>query len=78
MCMLFCVIPDFAGGSRLQLIEKPSKISVSNTNKSYIQGLSTFGKPIHIPTNQKRTVVSCTKTPEATETAKPNGKLYCS
>lgn len=72
------MIPDFAGGSRLQLIEKPSKIYVSNTNKSSIQGLSILGKLIHSPTNQKRTVVSCIKTPEVTETAKPKGKLYSS
>ncbi|XP_022990878.1 uncharacterized protein LOC111487634 [Cucurbita maxima] len=65
----------FAGGSRLQLIEKPSKISVCNINKSCIRGLSVFGKPIYIPTNQKRTVVLCTKTPDVSETAKPNDSV---
>ncbi|XP_038886728.1 biotin carboxyl carrier protein of acetyl-CoA carboxylase [Benincasa hispida] len=65
----------FAGGSRLQLIEKPSKMYVSNTNKSSIQGPSIFGKPIHTLTNLKRTVVSCTKTPEVTETAKPKDSV---
>lgn len=59
----------------MQLIEKPSKIYMSNTNKSCIQGLSNFGKPIHVPTNQKRTGLSCTKVPKVTETAKPNDSV---
>ncbi|XP_050937842.1 uncharacterized protein LOC103485593 isoform X1 [Cucumis melo] len=61
----------FAGGSRLQLVDKPSKIYLASTNKSSIQRLSIFGKPIHSPTSQKKIVVSCIKTPEVSEAAKP-------
>lgn len=47
---------------------------MSSTNKTSIQRLSIFGKPIHNPTSQKKIVVSCTKTPEVTETAKDSAK----